>query len=113
MAQPAEKLADSLSVLKELQDKGTVAIRTRQLSRTHRERLLKAGFIREVMKGWYTATPPGPAGESTGWYACFWPFSAEYLTDRFGESWCLSPEQSISLLIGDWTIPKQLLVRSP
>jgi len=114
MAQPAEKLADSLSALKELQDKGTVAIRTSQLSRTHRERLLKAGFIREVMKGWYTPTRPDePAGESTGWYASFWPFSAEYLTDRFGDGWCLSPEQSVSLLIGDWTVPKQLLVRSP
>jgi len=114
MVQPAAKLADSLSVLKELQDKGTVAIRTSRLSRTHRERLLKAGFIREVMKGWYTPTRPDePAGESTGWYTSFWPFSAEYLTDRFGEAWCLSPEQSLSLLIGDWTVPKQLLVRSP
>jgi hypothetical protein len=114
MAQLSEKLADSLAALKELQDERTVAIRTSQLSRTHRERLLKAGFIREVMKGWYTPTRPNePAGESTGWYASFWQFSAEYLTDRFGDGWCLSSEQSISLLIGDWTVPKQLLVRSP
>ena len=70
MAQPSEKLADSLSALKELKDKGAVAIRTTQLSRTHRQRLLKAGFIREVMKGWYTPTRPDePPGESTGWYA--------------------------------------------
>jgi hypothetical protein len=113
MAAPAEKLADSLSALKELQDKGVVAIRTGQLSRTHRERLLKAGFIREVMKGWYTPTRPDePAGESTGWYASFWSFCAEYLNDRFAEDWCLSPEQSLSLHIGDWTVPRQLLVRS-
>lgn len=113
MTQPSEKLADALSVLKELQDKGAVAIRTRHLSRTHRQRLLKAGFIREVMKGWYTPNHPDePAGESTGWYASFWSFSAEYLNDRFGEDWCLSPEQSLSLHVGDWTVPKQLLVRS-
>ena len=113
VAQPSEKLADSLSALKELQDKGTVAIRTRQLTRTHRQRLLKAGFIREVMKGWYTPTRPDePAGESTGWYASFWSFSTEYLNERFGADWCLSPEQSLSLHIGDWTVPKQLLVRS-
>jgi len=113
MAQSSEKLADSLSVLKDLQDKGIVAIRASQLSRTHRQRLLNAGFIREVMKGWYTPNRPDePAGESTGWYACFWAFSAEYLNDRFGEDWCLSPEQSLSLHIGDWTVPKQLLVRS-
>lgn len=113
MAQSSEKLADSLSALKALQDKGTVAIRTSLLSRTHRQRLLKAGFIREVMKGWYTpARPDEPEGETTGWYSSFWAFSAEYLNDRFGEDWCLSPEQSISLHIGDWTVPKQLLVRS-
>src|SRR5262249_643533 len=45
--------------------------------------------------------------------ASFWSFSAEYLNDRFGDDWCLSPEQSLSLHIGDWTVPKQLLVRSP
>jgi hypothetical protein len=113
LAQPSEKLADSLSALKELQDKGMVAIRTSHLSRTHRQRLLKAGFIREVMKGWYTPhRPDEPEGESTGWYASFWTFSAEYLTDRFDEDWCLSPEQSLNLHIGDWTVPKQLLVRS-
>src|ERR1700722_13602516 len=113
MAAPAEKLAESLSALKEIQDKGVVAIRTSQLSRTHRERLLKAGFIREVMKGWYTPTRPDePAGESTGWYASFWSFSAEYLNHRFGKDWGLSPEQSLSLHIGDWTVPKQLPVRS-
>ncbi|MGH8132023.1 MAG: Fic family protein [Steroidobacteraceae bacterium] len=113
MADPSEKLVESLSALKELQDKGTVAIRTGQLSRTHRQRLLKAGFIREVMKGWYTPTRPDePPGESTGWYASFWSFCAEYLNDRFGADSCLSPEQSLSLHMGDWTVPKQLLVRS-
>ena len=113
MTQPSEKLADSLSALRELQDRGAVAIRTTRLSRTHRQRLLGAGFIREVMKGWYTPTRPDePPGESTGWYASFWSFSAEYLNDRFAKDWCLSPEQSLRLHIGDWTVPKQLLVRS-
>jgi hypothetical protein len=113
MAQPSEKLADSLSALKKLQDKGAVAIRTGRLTRTDRQRLLKAGFIREVMKGWYTPNRPDePPGESTGWYASFWAFCAEYLDDRFADGWCLSPEQSLSLHIGDWTVPKQLLVRS-
>jgi hypothetical protein len=113
MAHPSEKLADSLSTLKQLQDKGAVAIRTGQLSRTHRQRLLKAGFIREVMKGWYTPTPGDePAGDSAGWYAIFRAFAIDYLNDRFGEDWCLSPEQSLRLHIGDWTVPKQLLVRS-
>jgi hypothetical protein len=114
MATPSEKLSDSLAVLKTLQDQGRVAIRTTELSRTHRERLLRTGFIREVMKGWYIASRPDEApGESTSWYASFWAFAAAYLSDRFDRDWCLSPEQSLSLLTGDWTVPKQLLVRTP
>jgi hypothetical protein len=114
MVAPAQKLAESLDVLKALQDQGRVAIRTGELTRTHRQRLLSGGFIREVMKGWYIPSRPDePEGESTSWYASFWHFCAAYLTERFGDGWCLSPEQSISLHTGDWTVPKQLLVRSP
>jgi hypothetical protein len=114
MATPSDKLAESLAVLKSLQDQGTVAIRASRLSRTHRERLLKAGFLGEVMKGWYIPTRPDePLGESTAWYASFWAFCADYLDERFGANWCLSPEQSIKLHIGNWTVPKQLLVRCP
>ncbi len=114
MALPSDKLAESLALLKSLQDDGHVAIRATALSRTHRERLVKNGFIREVMRGWYIAgRPDEPPGESTAWYAAFWGFCAEYLTERFGSDWCLSHEQSLSLHTGDWTVPKQLLVRSP
>jgi hypothetical protein len=114
MATPADKLADSLALLKELQEKGRMAIRASDLTRTHRERLLATGFIRKVMKGWYVPSRPDvPEGESTSWYASFWAFSAAYLSERFDDQWCLSPEQSISLHTGDWTVPKQLLVRSP
>jgi hypothetical protein len=114
VATPSEKLAESLVILKALQDQGRIAIRTTELSRTHRERLLRTGFIKEVMKGWYvTARPEESPGESTSWYASFWAFVATYLRDRFDHEWCLSPEQSLSLLTGDWTVPKQLLVRTP
>lgn len=114
MATPSEKLAQSLGVLKKLQDSGIVAIHTSSMTRTHRERLLKNGFIQEVMKGWYITTHPDePADESTAWHSSFWHFSADYLNSRFGNKWCLSPEQSISLHTGNWTVPRQLLVRSP
>lgn len=114
MSSTAEKLASSLAALKELQDNGIIAINTSSLSRTHRERLIRNGFLLEVMKGWYIASKPDEkAGESTSWYASFWGFCADYLTTRFEEQWCLSPEQSISILTGSWTVPKQLLVRTP
>ena len=114
MASPSQKLADSLEALKELQNKGVVAIRSSDLSRTHRERLLKNGFLREVMKGWYVQRQPEEAaGDSTSWYASFWDFCAAYLNERFGADWCLSPEQSLCLHAGNWTVPRQLLVRTP
>jgi hypothetical protein len=113
MATPSEKLAESLEILKELQDQGVVAIRSRNLSRTHRERLTKNGFLQEVIKGWYIPTrPDDAAGESTSWYASFWDFCASYLETRFGTDWCLSAEQSMALHTGNMTAPKQLLVRT-
>lgn len=114
MAAPSEKLAESLEVLSALQKEGAVAIRSADLSRVHRERLLKGGFLQEVMKGWYIpARPNEPAGESTAWYACFWDFCAGYLRERFGDAWSLSPEQSLLLHTGNRTVPGQLLVRTP
>ncbi len=114
MVPPSEKLAESLAALKTLQDQGITAVRSDQLTRTHRERLLKNGFIREVMKGWYISSAPDePPGENTAWYTSFWAFIANYLNDRFGAQWCLSAEQSVSIHTGDWTVPRQLLIRSP
>ena len=115
MPAPSEKLAQSLEMLSKLQSSnGAAAIRSMDLTRTHRERLLANGFLQEVMKGWYIPSRPDEVkGESTAWYASFWRFSSVYLEERFGRNWCLSPEQSLSLQAGNWTVPRQLVVRSP
>ena len=114
MARSPEKLADALAALKALQDEGIAAIRSSQLPRASRELLLRSGFIRLVIKGWYIPSAPDePPGDSTAWYASFWPFAGDYLKFRFGADWCLSAEQSISLHVGNWTVPRQLLVRAP
>ncbi len=114
MASAVEKLAASLEVLRALQAEGRAAIRSADLSRTDRERLLAAGFLSEVIKGWYApAQPDQTIGESTAWYAAFWPFCAQYLESRFGSEWSLSPEQSLLLHAGNWSVPRQLLVRAP
>jgi len=114
MASPHEKLAESLEALRALQDRGVVAVRSGDLTRTHQERLVKNGFLQEVMKGWYIPARPDEAtGESTTWYASFWGFCAAYLQERFGTNWSLSPEQSLLLHAGNMTVPRQLLVRSP
>ena len=114
MPTPSEKLAVSLEALKKLQNQGKVAIRSKDLSRTDKERLLKNGFLQKVMKGWYVSTHPSKThGDSTAWYTSFWGFCATYLEERFGNEWCLSPEQSLLLQSGNWSVPKQLLVRHP
>jgi len=113
MASPHEKLAESLEFLRALQER-RVAVRSGDLTRTHRERLVKNGFLQEVMKGWYIPVHPDEVmGESTAWYASFWGFCAVYLKERFGTNWSLSPEQSLLLHVGNMTVPRQLLVRSP
>lgn len=113
MPSAAEKLASSLEELETLQSRGSIALRSKDISRTHRERLLKAGFLKEVMKGWYIPSRPDEnAGESTAWYTSFWGFCAQYLSDRFGTDWSLSPEQSLIIHAGNTTVPAQLLVRA-
>jgi hypothetical protein len=44
MAKPYEKLAESLDVLHKLQERGLVAIRSGDLTRTHRELIEKGGL---------------------------------------------------------------------
>jgi hypothetical protein len=115
MTTPSEKLAESLAELKRLQnDRGIAVIKADDLTRTHKERLLENGFIREVIKGWYIANRPDERnGDTTSWYASFWNFTSAYIDSRFGKEWCLSPEQSLALHSGNYAVPSQLLVRSP
>lgn len=113
MATLSEKLAESLKTLKALQDKGIIAIKTSELSRVHRERLLKNGFIKEVLKGWYLSVPSNEhQGDSTSWYASYWHFCSRYLTERYGDAYCISAEQSLQIHSGNRTVPQQLIVRS-
>lgn len=114
MPTPQEKLANSLKALESLQARGKVAIRTSELSRTSRELLVKHGFLQEVMRGWYIPTRPDEAaGESTAWFSSFWAFCTDYLNERFGDEWCISPEQSLLLHVGNRAVPRQLVIRSP
>lgn len=113
MATPNEKLAESLEVLKDLQDQDITAIKTDELSRVHRERLIKNNFIKEIVKGWYILIPEHEnPGDSTSWYASYWHFCSRYLKDRYGKNYYLSPEQSLLLHAGNYTVPPQLIVRS-
>ena len=67
-----------------------------------------------VMKGWYVpCRPDDRPGDTTPWFSAFWEFCADYGNDRLGDQWCLSPEQSILIHVGNRTVPKQLIIRNP
>lgn len=114
MATPAEKLAEALEVLKSFQQEGKIVILSEEISRTTRERLVQNGFLKEIIRGWYIPCPPNEKdGGTTSWYNSYWDFVVKYLNDRYDNLWCVSAEQSISLLSENWTVPSQLIVRAP
>jgi hypothetical protein len=114
MATLQERLANSLKELQKLQNwNGLAVIKSADLSRTHLERLLKSGFIQEVMKGWYISSRPNSVpGDTTNWYTSYWYFISKYACTRFGEEWCLSAEQSLAFHGGNRTVPKQVIIRT-
>ena len=115
MALPNVKLAESLRALKTLQDTGKKVIRGRELSRTHQARLVAAGFLELVVKGWYLPARPGGElpGGTAAWYAGMRDFVAGYCDERFGGDWHLSPEQPLVLWSGERTLSPQLQIWAP
>ncbi len=109
-----DKLAASLDILKELQEDSQHIFQSSDLSRTHRDRLRRAGFLTPVIKGWWMAgNPAARPGDTTGWYASFWEFVARYGTSRFGEAWHLSPETSLLIHAEPTDVPRQVVIHTP
>jgi fido (protein-threonine AMPylation protein) len=115
MATAQENLANSLSVLKQFQNQnGLAIIKSAEISKVHLSRLVKNGFLQEVMRGWHISSrPDGMPGDTTNWYISYWHFISKYANSRFSNDWCLTPEQSLSLYSGNITVPKQIIIRSP
>ena len=113
MASIQEKLADSLGRLKAYQDKNKHSILKGQkaLGETHTRRLLQNGYLEPIIRGWYMPCMPGLEGDTTTWYASYWDFVAAYCSDRFGSSWCLTPEESLDYYAGETVAPTQLIIR--
>lgn len=85
-------------------------VRSAHLRRGDRELLRRAGYLKDIVKGWYFLVRPGlPAGESTAWYASFWNFLETYLAERFDDDYCLSAVASLELHVGTTVIPRQVV----
>ncbi len=108
------RLANALRSLKDLQDSAVVAFKSDELSRTDKESLLDAGFLKPVIKGWYIASRPDEeAGDTTAWYANANGFIARYSESRFGDQWCLGADHSIRIQVGNPFLPPQVVLNSP
>lgn len=108
-----KKLAASLEILADLQGEGRRIFASTEISRTHRDRLKRAGFVAPVIKGWWIATDPvARPGDTTAWYASFWEFCSRYCSSRFGHDWHLSPELSLLLHAEATEVPSQLVVHA-
>lgn len=108
-----EKLAASLEILADLQEQGGPILASSEISRTHRDRLKRAGFVTPVIKGWWMATDPAARpGDTTAWTASFWQFCRRYCSARFGDDWHLSPELSLLLHAEATEVPKQVVVHA-
>lgn len=110
MAKPFHTLlAESLSRVEKSAREGI--IRSHDISRHDRERLLKSGWLQQIITGWYLlASPQTIQGESTSWFASFWVFIQQYLHERFAEDYCLSAESSLDIHTANNVIPQQVVV---
>jgi len=109
---PAQRhLADALQRMRDLQAEGNRVFETKDFTRTQREALESAGFLRRVILGWYIATRPGERdGDTTAWNASFRDFIGAYCEARFGDEWCLSAEHSLLVHAGETVLPSQVVV---
>jgi hypothetical protein len=106
---PNKLLGTALSQAKAISHDGVM--KASKLDRGVKKRLLVAGYLMEVMKGWYLLTQPNALGTSTAWFGGFWSFLKYYLSDRFGKKgYCLSAESSIDLLSGESTLLNQITI---
>ena len=105
-------LAKSLQILKKYQDEGHVVFHsTDEIPRINLGCLLNAGFLKEVIRGWYIVDNPAlDPGNTVSWYANFWKFISIYESYSNGNAWCLSPEQTIDLCSGNSVIPNQVTI---
>lgn len=109
-----EALANSLKALKHLQESGRKIIRSGELPPESRKRLLDAGYLIPVSKGWYaSARPSDRAGDSTAWLAAWRDFVSRYATSRFREDWHLTPELSLMEHVAMPPPTRQIIVSAP
>jgi hypothetical protein len=88
-------------------------VNSAQLRKQHKTRLIKAGFLKPIIRGWYLLDADLSAeetGDSVLWHECYWAFVAQYLSHHLGEDYIVSAEQSLDIHTGNNQLPAQLLI---
>jgi len=107
-------LAEALILLKKLQDDGKTVVKSTELKRAHLVALVKNGFLKPILKGWYMPSRPDEReGDSTPWFAAMGDFISGYCSERFGNNWHASPDLSLMLHAGSTSLPHQITIHSP
>ena len=111
MVSPNVRLANALGALSDLQSEDRHVFRSSEFSREHRERLVRNGYLRPVIKGWLMRSRPDAlAHDATPWQAAVWEFCVRYCERRFMDRWHLSAELSLRLQAEDSSVPSQIMV---
>lgn len=106
-----QKLARALEELHGVLGSERGVVRGPQISNTNRQLLLKAGYLQEILRGWYfVSDPTAEQGDTTPFFANFWEYLTSYLSERFGTGYCLTAEHSLLRLAQHTVIPKTVNV---
>ena len=80
------------------------------LNQREREFLIANGWLVEVLRGWYFLAKPEHNGSTALWQGHYSAFLSYYLSDRFGEDYCLGPENSLDFWAGKTQTTSQFWV---
>jgi hypothetical protein len=106
-----EKLLKTIEKVQNRKSMHQSIVQTNEINRSDRELLLRTGWLREIMKGWYLLVrPDAPTQDSTVWHAHIWDFLAVYLDKSYNKQYCLSAEASLDLVLSKPITPKQIVV---
>lgn len=108
---PREKLLKALEAVQQRKTQHPSIVESHEIDRKYRELLLRTGWLREIIRGWYLLVrPDAPTQDSTVWYAHFWEFLAVYLKKHYQNEYCLSAEASLDVLLEKPNTPKQVII---
>lgn len=106
-----QKLAKALAELHQVLGSEQGVVRGKQIKNATRVLLLERGYLREILKGWYFVSDPlAEPGDTTPFFANYWEYLASYLTERFGNDYCLTAEHSLLRQAHHNVVPKQVNV---